>query len=132
MRPGSANSLRAESQKVLLPPSLLTTMAAVHTPEGNGCVSISSVLMTKSLGLSQDLSGHYLDAAPVVETPVHPCLLPSPSWHEQDSTPYPVRLGLILVNELTGVASESKHKRASLPPQQFAEFSINYDYSVNL
>lgn len=69
-------------------------MVAVYTPEGNGVVSISSVLITKSLGRTKDLSGHYLNAAPVVETSVHPCLLPSPSWHEHDSTPYPVQLGM--------------------------------------
>lgn len=42
---------------MLLPRSLLTIMVAVYTPEGNGFVSISSVLITKSLGLSKDLSG---------------------------------------------------------------------------
>lgn len=68
---------------MLLPLRLLTIMVAVYTPESNGFVSISSVLITKSLGLSKDLSGRYLNAAPVVETSVHPCLLPSPSWHEQ-------------------------------------------------
>lgn len=67
---------------MLLPPSLLSIMVAVHTPEGNGSVSISSVLMTRSLGLSQDLSGRYLNVAPVVETlSTHVCcpLLPGTS-----------------------------------------------------